>query len=86
MVKRELAVWSARHDNGWETYALENHDGTYAAWAAPVAVAASVDYIEMDAENAKRAALFALRTKSGHDACSERCSGWELHSHPVDPG
>lgn len=75
------AVWLARHENGWDTYAIQNVDGTFSAWAVPQGQTPYVDYVEMDAETAKVAAMFALRRKSGHDVCSAACSGWELHTH-----
>jgi hypothetical protein len=74
------AVWINRHDNGWQTYAIKNADGTYSAWAAPEGQTPGVDYIEMDPETAMTAAMFALKQKSGHDTCSTACSGWELHT------
>jgi hypothetical protein len=76
-------VWAARHDNGWLTQAVEKPDGTYAAWAHHKdTIVAGPDYVEMDSENAKRAAEFALARKSGHWECSSACSGWELsHGH-----
>jgi hypothetical protein len=75
------AVWMARHDNGWQTYAIENADGTFSAWAAPEGQTPSVDYLEMDPDTAKAAAMFALSKKSGDHVCSADCSGWELHTH-----
>ena len=75
------AVWMARHDNGWQTYAIQNSDGTFSAWAASEGQTPSVDYIEMDPETAKTAAMFALTKKSGQHRCSAACSGWELHTH-----
>jgi hypothetical protein len=81
---RQLEYWAARHDNGWVANALQNPDGTYAAWAAPDSTLASVDYIEIDAATAMRAAESALRTKSGHVECSPDCSGWLLQPHPHD--
>jgi hypothetical protein len=41
----------------------------------------SVEYVEMNPETARAAAMFALKQKSGHDTCSAACSGWELHTH-----
>ena len=38
---------------------------------------AEVDYIGIDPETAKAAAMFALSKKSGQHTCS----GWELHTH-----
>jgi hypothetical protein len=72
-------VWTAHHDNGWLTQAVEKSDGTYTAWAHHQdAVVSGPDYVEMDVENAKRAAEFGLRQKSGHPNCSSACSEWEL--------
>lgn len=72
-----LEVWTARHDNGWLAQAIENPDGTYAAWALPEGTTVSgPDYLEMDAETAKQAADFALSRKSGHRTCSAACSRW----------
>jgi hypothetical protein len=79
--ERPRALWMARHDNGWQRYAVEQPDGSYAAWAAREGETPRVDYIEIDAETAKTAALFALAKKSGHHTCSRACSGWELHTH-----
>jgi hypothetical protein len=74
---RQLEVWTAMHDNGWETRAVENPNGTYGAWVQPEGtVAPGPEYVEMDAENAKRAAEFALARKTGHRQCSSACSGW----------
>jgi uncharacterized ferredoxin-like protein len=78
---RRLEVWTATHDTGWVTQAVENPDGTYAAWALPTAaVVSDPDYVERDAENARRAAEFALARKTGHRTCSAACSGWALHT------
>jgi hypothetical protein len=79
--ERGRAVWMARHDNGWKTYVLETSEGTYAAWAAPEGATHIVDYIEMDPDVAKAAAMFALAKKGDHARCSESCSAWELHEH-----
>ena len=76
-----------RHNNGWVTHADERPDGTWAAWAAREGSSApEPDYLEMDDVNAKRAADFALRRKSGHHGCSDRCTGWELQAHGVSDG
>ena len=76
---RRLDIWTEKHDNGWLTQAIENLDGTYAAWALPEGTAVpGPEYVEMDAENAKRAAEFALARQTGHRQCSSACSGWEL--------
>ena len=79
---RPLAVWTNIHDNGWVAHAVENPDGTFAAWAAPDATGTAVaDYVEDGPENAKRAAEFALTQKSGHQQCSPSCTGWQVHFH-----
>jgi len=63
---RPLAIWRNMHDNGWVANAVENSDGTFAAWAAPdVTSTAIADYVEDGPENATRAAEFALAKKSG---------------------
>lgn len=86
MQPRQMALWSATHDNGWETTAAENVDGTFSAWAAPIDQTVPVDYVEDGPENAKRAADFVLRRKTGHDHCSDKCSGWTLHTHTISVG
>lgn len=82
--RRALAVWTAAHDNGWTTNALENLDGTFSAWAAPDPATVAIDYIEDGPEHAKIAAEYALRQKTGHTRCSAGCSGWQLHFHEVE--
>ena len=82
--KRELVKWTALHDNGWVTHARENLGGTYSAWAAPEGVHSSPDSVEDGPDNAKAAAEYALRTKSGHAECSPQCSGWEWHLYAFD--
>ena len=75
------AVWMARHDNGWQTYVIQNADGTFSAWTAPEGQTPNVDYIEMDPETVKATAMFALSKKGGQHACSAACSGGERHTH-----
>ena len=79
-------VWEARHDNGWITLVIEQPDGTFIAWAG-TGDAIGVDYVEDSPEFARAAALFALKRKSGHAACSERCSDFEMRTQvmPVAP-
>jgi hypothetical protein len=77
---RALAIWTSVHDNGWVANAVERPDGTFAAWAASDATT-YVDYVEDGPENAKLAAEFALRRKSGHEQCSPLCLGWRVHFH-----
>lgn len=79
---RRLLVWRARHDNGWSTVVAEQPDGTFIAWAGQGDVI-GVDYVEDGPEHAQAAALFALNRKSGHVACSNRCTDWEMHTHQV---
>lgn len=79
--ERVVSVWSAVHDNGWVTKAVEIPDGRFAAWAAPDDRATTPAYIEDGPENAKNAAEFALRETSGHSTCSARCTGWQLEQH-----
>ena len=80
---RRLVAWKNRHDNGWSSNVIENADGTFSAWAAPDAGWPVVDYVEDAAQNAKRAADYALARKSGHEECSPLCSGWLVHIHDV---
>ena len=80
---RPLTIWTNLHHNGWITNAAENADGTFAAWAAPEATVVLVaDYIEDGPENARRAAEFALKQKSGREQCSSSCTGWSVYFHP----
>jgi hypothetical protein len=78
-----LSSWTARHDNGWITTVLETPYGTYAAWAAPDAETASVDYVEDSPERAQIAALTALKLRTGHERCSAACSGWQHQTHRI---
>ena len=80
--RRSLALWEARHDNGWTTVVLEQPDGTFVAWAG-LGDVIGVDYLEMSPETAQAGALFALKQKSGHSKCSPRCSPWEMRTHSV---
>jgi hypothetical protein len=79
---RRLLVWIARHDNGWTSVVAEQPDGTFVAWAG-LGESIGVDYVEDTPEHAQAAALFALNRKSGHTACSARCTEWELHAHDM---
>lgn len=83
MQHRHLRVWTATHENGWTALVTEHPDGTFAAVAVPDAdrVTASADYIEDSPETAMTAALYALKSKTGHDVCSARCGGWESYTH-----
>jgi hypothetical protein len=75
-------TWMARHDNDWQTLVIETSDGTFLASAGPRGQQLpKIDYVEIDAETANTAAMFALRQKSGHDTCSPACSDWEFHTH-----
>jgi regulation of enolase protein 1 (concanavalin A-like superfamily) len=78
-----LVAWTAHHDNGWVTTVLETPSGTFSAWVAREGEALSVDYAEEGPENAKIAAEFALKSKTGHAECSPQCSGWQLHTHEL---
>ena len=77
--RREISVWTATHDNGWITKAVENPDGSYAAWATKEPDALGpVDYVEDGLEKGKRAAECALRQRTGHERCTGACSGWTM--------
>ena len=79
---RRLVVWEARHDNGWTTVVKEQPDGTFVAWAGrgdPI----GVDYVEDSPEFARAAAMFALKRKSGHAACSNRCTDFEMRTQTM---
>ena len=80
--QRVMCLWTAVHDNGWVTKAVENPDGSYSAWATtdPDALG-PVDFVEDGPENGKRAAEYALRQRTGHEHCSDACSGWTVHTH-----
>ena len=78
--RRHLVIWEARHDNGWTTLVMEQSDGTFVAWAGPDE-SVGVDYVEDTPEHAQAAAMFALKSKSGHTQCSIRCSGFEMRTH-----
>ena len=78
---RHVAYWSARHDNGWNTFICEQPDGTFAVIAAPEAArGVSPDSIEPALQPAKASAARALEEKSGHANCSEQCERWQKHS------
>jgi hypothetical protein len=79
---RRLAIWEARHDNGWTTIVMEQPDGTFIAWAGR-GDAIGVDYVEDSPEHAQAAAMFALKRKSGHAACSAGCSEVEMRTRTV---
>ena len=82
---RLLTAWTARHDNGWTTYACERPDGVFSAGAAPTGEnGARLEYVEDGPEHAKLAAEFDLKQKTGHEQCSAGCSGWQVHTHEVD--
>ena len=71
-----IRLWVSAHDNGWEAWIAQHHDGTFTAWACPTAQNAVATYIEDSFEDACAAALFDLQRLSDHDACSHRCSSW----------
>ena len=71
-----VRTWRREHDNRWIEYVVEQPDGTFGAWAALDGATAKVDYVEDCLENAQRAAEFALRRDTTHQACSPSCGGW----------
>jgi hypothetical protein len=78
---RHVAFWSARHDNGWNTFICEQPDGTFAVIAAPdTARGVSPDSIEQALQPAKISAARALEEKTGHRECSPQCGRWQKHS------
>jgi hypothetical protein len=79
-----LAAWTAYHDNGWVTTVLETPSGTFSAWLAREGEALSVDYSNEGPDDAKAAAEQALKTRTGHGQCSDKCSGWTLHTHELN--
>jgi hypothetical protein len=53
-MQRQLAVWTARHDNGWTTIAFERPDGAFAAGAGPDGENPIVlDYVEDSPEHGR---------------------------------
>jgi hypothetical protein len=80
---RLMAVWTARHDNGWVTSVVENPNGSFAAWAAPDGEGGGVYSIVEEAEDGKKAAVASLRRETGHTGCSRRCTGWSLKTYAV---
>jgi hypothetical protein len=78
-----MAVWTARHDNGWVTSVVENPNGSFAAWAAPDGEGGGVYSIVDEAEDGKKAAAASLVRATGHRACSRRCTGWSLRTYAV---
>ena len=81
---RHLVVWEAQRDNGWMTLVIEQRDGTFIAWAG-ADEAVGVDYLEDCPQHAEVAAMFALKRKSGHAECSDRCSTFEMRSYRTVP-
>ena len=79
---RRLALWEARHDNGWITVVMEQPDGTFLAWAGQGG-AVGVDYVEDSPDFARAAALFALKRKTGHATCSPACSDFEMRTQTM---
>lgn len=63
------------------TTVLETPSGTFSVWLSREDEAASVDGVEHEPDAAQRAAEAALKDKTGHTACSDRCSAWRLHTH-----
>lgn len=80
---RRMAVWTARHDNGWVTSVVENPNGSFAAWAAPDGAGGGVYSIVEEAEDGKKAAAASLVRETGHTSCSRRCAGWSLRTYAV---
>jgi hypothetical protein len=80
---RMMAVWTARHDNGWLTSVVENPNGSFAAWAAPEGESGGVYSIQEEAEAGKEAAAAALGRESDHTECSDACSAWTLQTYAV---
>jgi hypothetical protein len=80
---RLMAVWTARHDNGWVTSVVENPNGSFAAWAAPDGEGGGVYSIVDEAEDGKTAAAATLVRETGHTGCSRRCTGWSLRTYAV---
>jgi hypothetical protein len=80
---RLMAVWTARHDNGWVTSVVENPNGSFAAWAAPDGEGGGVYSIVDAADDGKKAATASLRRDAGHTDCSGNCTGWSLRTYAV---
>ena len=78
-----MAVWTARHDNGWVTSVVENPNGSFAAWAAPDGEGGGVYSIVDEAEDGKTAAAASLARETGHNGCSLRCTGWAFRTYAV---
>ena len=79
---RLMAVWTARHDNGWVTSVVENPNGSFAAWAAPDGAGGGVYSIVEEAEDGKKTAAASLVRETGH-SCSHRCAEWSLRTYAV---
>lgn len=72
-----IRSWQQRHDNGWLARVVEQPDGTFIAWAAPVGTTPiCLDYIEDSLQFAQDAAVYALRKETGHQRCSDQCDSW----------
>jgi hypothetical protein len=84
MPLHDLAVWTARHSNGWITRVTANPDGTFTAGALPPGDGGYLSYLEMDEPTARAAAVYSLATQSGHTSCDAGCSDWEFHIHTID--
>src|SRR5215204_1232825 len=80
---RQMAVWTAAHDNGWLTSVVENPDGTFAAWAAPDGESAGIYTVQPDVESGRAAAETALRRHTHHECCSDACSAWQVRTYAV---
>jgi hypothetical protein len=78
---RRLAIWEARHDNGWRTTLSEQPDGTYLVCVGPD-TDKPVVLRKATLETARMAAVSALERGTGHTHCSERCSQWAITLTP----
>ena len=79
LMARRLAVWEARHENGWTTTVTEQMNGSFIASVRRkdgVGFSAVVNTID----EARVASLSALERTTGHAVCSPDCSGWMLIS------
>lgn len=73
---RPVRLWARTHSNGWETWAAELSDGTFASWACPDNQNASSISIEDCFEHASAAAVFDLNRLSGDAICDVACASW----------
>jgi hypothetical protein len=76
-VSRRHLRWEAHHENGWTTTVAQQAKGSFIAYVQGdgfVRVVAG----KCIREDALRAARVALSVLARHEACSDRCSGWQL--------